>query len=253
MFNVQCWSQFQASFITPVPLILISCFSSLKFWPWRRNSCPEGGCKDNTEKEEKNCQLYLPCLQYLSRDLPPDRGGSWSGGIRIRADLCEHLHRYRVRGQDHWEGAHAQQVQGLQGDWSLPSLPGKIVDLSQSNQTSDIQAHKNIIHLVEYFEESDRFYLIFEKITGGQLLDHIEKRFVLQSQLIIIIIFNNNSNNSIYFRTKNTILLLFQEVFHRAGGRCCYQRCCHRTGVSSLQGHSSQRSQTWEYSLCPQG
>merc|ERR1719233_1320022 len=41
---------------------------------------------------------------------------------------------------------------------------------------SNLQAHKNIIHLVEYFEESDRFYLIFEKITGGQLLDHIEKR-----------------------------------------------------------------------------
>jgi len=43
---------------------------------------------------------------------------------------------------------------------------------------SYLQAHKNIIHLVEYFEESDRFYLIFEKITGGQLLDHIEKRCV---------------------------------------------------------------------------
>ena len=29
---------------------------------------------------------------------------------------------------------------------------------------------------MEYFEEHDHFYLIFEKITGGQLLNHIKKR-----------------------------------------------------------------------------
>merc|ERR1712059_19488 len=36
--------------------------------------------------------------------------------------------------------------------------------------------HKNIIQLIEYFEESERFYLIFEKVSGGQLLDHIQRR-----------------------------------------------------------------------------
>ena len=38
------------------------------------------------------------------------------------------------------------------------------------------KGHKNIIQLIEYFEEHDHFYLIFEKITGGQLLNHIKKR-----------------------------------------------------------------------------
>lgn len=38
------------------------------------------------------------------------------------------------------------------------------------------RGHKNIIQLIEYFEESDRFYLVFEKINGGQLLDHIQRR-----------------------------------------------------------------------------
>jgi len=38
------------------------------------------------------------------------------------------------------------------------------------------QGHQNIIQLIEYFEEADRFYLIFEKVSGGQLLDHIQKR-----------------------------------------------------------------------------
>jgi serine/threonine protein kinase len=33
-----------------------------------------------------------------------------------------------------------------------------------------------IIQLVEYFEEDDGFYLVFEKAFGGPLLDQIRKR-----------------------------------------------------------------------------
>ena len=39
------------------------------------------------------------------------------------------------------------------------------------------QGHPNIIQLIEYFEETDRYYLIFEKVSGGQLLDHIQTRY----------------------------------------------------------------------------
>ncbi|TRY78419.1 hypothetical protein TCAL_01677, partial [Tigriopus californicus] len=38
------------------------------------------------------------------------------------------------------------------------------------------QSQPNIIQLVEYFEETDNFYLIFEKAYGGQLLSQIQKR-----------------------------------------------------------------------------
>jgi len=38
------------------------------------------------------------------------------------------------------------------------------------------QGHKNIIQLIEFFEEEDRFFMIFEKINGGPLLAHIQKR-----------------------------------------------------------------------------
>jgi len=38
------------------------------------------------------------------------------------------------------------------------------------------QGHNNIIQLIEYFEEAERFYLIFEKINGGPLLDRIQAR-----------------------------------------------------------------------------
>ncbi|CAG0884025.1 unnamed protein product [Cyprideis torosa] len=36
--------------------------------------------------------------------------------------------------------------------------------------------HPNIVNLVEYFEEDQRFFLIFEKVDGGPLLAHLQKR-----------------------------------------------------------------------------
>ena len=38
------------------------------------------------------------------------------------------------------------------------------------------RGHQNIIQLIEYFEEDEYFFLIFEKIRGGPLLTHIQKR-----------------------------------------------------------------------------
>jgi len=35
---------------------------------------------------------------------------------------------------------------------------------------------QNIIQLVEFFEETNYFYLVFEKILGGSLFDHIQKK-----------------------------------------------------------------------------
>lgn len=38
------------------------------------------------------------------------------------------------------------------------------------------QGHPNIIQLIEYFEDDERFYLVFEKINGGQLLRRIQEK-----------------------------------------------------------------------------
>ena len=38
------------------------------------------------------------------------------------------------------------------------------------------QGQTNIIQLIEFFEEEDQFYLVFEKIVGGPLLSHIQRR-----------------------------------------------------------------------------
>ena len=38
------------------------------------------------------------------------------------------------------------------------------------------QGHPNIIQLIEFFEDDQRFYLVFEKVNGGQLLTRILER-----------------------------------------------------------------------------
>ncbi|KAJ8040752.1 MAP kinase-interacting serine/threonine-protein kinase 1 [Holothuria leucospilota] len=50
------------------------------------------------------------------------------------------------------------------------------------------QGHKNILQLIEYFEDEQRFYLVFEKMEGGALLHHIEQRknFTEQEASIVV-------------------------------------------------------------------
>jgi len=38
------------------------------------------------------------------------------------------------------------------------------------------QNQDNILQLHEYFEEEERFYLVFDKMQGGTLLNNIERR-----------------------------------------------------------------------------
>ncbi|KAG8132359.1 hypothetical protein E2320_010217 [Naja naja] len=38
------------------------------------------------------------------------------------------------------------------------------------------QGNKNILELIEFFEDSVRYYLVFEKLRGGSILTHIQKQ-----------------------------------------------------------------------------
>ncbi|KAM6331866.1 MAP kinase-interacting serine/threonine-protein kinase 2 isoform 4-T4 [Alca torda] len=38
------------------------------------------------------------------------------------------------------------------------------------------QGHRNVLELIEFFEEEERFYLVFEKMRGGSILTHIHRR-----------------------------------------------------------------------------
>merc|ERR1712038_1994285 len=42
--------------------------------------------------------------------------------------------------------------------------------------------HESIIQLIDYFEEDDKFYLIFEKAKGGHLLNQIQQRITFSEK-----------------------------------------------------------------------
>jgi MAP kinase interacting serine/threonine kinase len=42
--------------------------------------------------------------------------------------------------------------------------------------------------LFEYFEEEDRFYLVFEKMQGGTLLANIERRGHLSEREAVVVV-----------------------------------------------------------------
>jgi len=92
---------------------------------------------------------------------------------------------YHMTGEILGKGAYAS-VRTCRNVWTEQEFAVKIIDKVPGHSRSRVfkeidtfyhcRGHKNIIQLIEYFEESDRFYLVFEKINGGQLLDHIQNR-----------------------------------------------------------------------------
>ena len=92
---------------------------------------------------------------------------------------------YTLTGEVLGEGAYAS-VRTCRDIWTDLEYAVKIIEKIPGHSRSRVfkeietfhhcQGHPNIIQLIEYYEESDRFYLVFEKINGGQLLDHIQNR-----------------------------------------------------------------------------
>ena len=92
---------------------------------------------------------------------------------------------YHLTGEVLGEGAYAS-VRTCRNVWTDIEYAVKIIDKLPGHSRSRVfkeiemfhhcRGHKNIIQLIEYFEERERFYLVFEKINGGQLLDHIQNR-----------------------------------------------------------------------------
>jgi len=92
---------------------------------------------------------------------------------------------YRLTGEVLGQGAYAS-VQSCVNIYTEVEYAVKVIDKIPGHSRARVfkeidtfhhcQGHKNIIQLVEYFEESDKFYLVFEKVRGGQLLDHIQQR-----------------------------------------------------------------------------
>jgi len=92
---------------------------------------------------------------------------------------------YHLTGEVLGQGAYAS-VRACKSVWTDIEYAVKIIDKVPGHSRARVfkeiemfhhcKGRENIIQLIEYFEEPDRFYLVFEKINGGQLLDHIQNR-----------------------------------------------------------------------------
>ncbi|KAJ9592088.1 hypothetical protein L9F63_001374, partial [Diploptera punctata] len=91
---------------------------------------------------------------------------------------------YRLTGEVLGEGAYAT-VQTCVNIWTDLEYAVKIIDKIPEHTRSRVfkevetfhycQGHPNIIQLLEFFEDEERFYLVFEKVNGGPLLTRIQE------------------------------------------------------------------------------
>ncbi|CAH0555515.1 unnamed protein product [Brassicogethes aeneus] len=91
---------------------------------------------------------------------------------------------YKLTGEILGEGAYAS-VQTCVNMYTDLEYAVKIIDKVPGHARGRVfrevetfhhcQGHPNIIQLVEFFEDEEKFYLVFEKINGGQLLRRIQE------------------------------------------------------------------------------
>ncbi|XP_063216838.1 MAP kinase-interacting serine/threonine-protein kinase 1-like isoform X2 [Bacillus rossius redtenbacheri] len=92
---------------------------------------------------------------------------------------------YKLTGEVLGTGAYAS-VQTCVNIWTDVEYAVKIIDKIPGHSRGRVfkevetfhycQGHPNIIQLIEFFEDEDRFYLVFEKVNGGPLLTRIEEQ-----------------------------------------------------------------------------
>ncbi|KAM4721355.1 MAP kinase-interacting serine/threonine-protein kinase 1 [Rhinophrynus dorsalis] len=92
---------------------------------------------------------------------------------------------YRLTDELLGEGAYAK-VQGCVSLQNGKDYAVKIVEKKAGHSRSRVfrevetlyqcQGNKNILELIEFCEDDSRFYLVFEKLRGGSILSHIQRR-----------------------------------------------------------------------------
>ncbi|XP_055384248.1 probable cyclin-dependent serine/threonine-protein kinase DDB_G0292550 isoform X2 [Condylostylus longicornis] len=98
---------------------------------------------------------------------------------------------YKLTGEVLGEGAYAS-VQTCVNIYTELEYAVKIIDKIPGHARARVfrevetfhhcQGHPGILQLIEFFEDDERFYLVFEKINGGQLLTRIQEQVCFSEQ-----------------------------------------------------------------------
>ncbi|KAI1230480.1 hypothetical protein IHE44_0009939 [Lamprotornis superbus] len=80
-----------------------------------------------------------------------------------------------------WGSPSSQDYLVLGQDWAVMIIEKRLGHIRsrvfrEVEMLYQCQGHRNVLELIEFFEEEERFYLVFEKMRGGSILTHIHRR-----------------------------------------------------------------------------
>merc|ERR1719415_294473 len=158
------------------------------------------GNKENSEySEDNNAEEYERAISIAARKEEAKtrrkKKKKTASSTSLASNTFQEL--YRLTGEVLGQGAYAS-VQTCVNIYTEVEYAVKIIDKVPTHSRSRVfkeidlfhhcQGHQNIVNLIEYFEEAERFYLVFEKVLGGQLLDKIaERKFFTEEETVEII------------------------------------------------------------------
>ncbi|XP_063463882.1 MAP kinase-interacting serine/threonine-protein kinase 1 isoform X15 [Pan paniscus] len=148
--------------------------------------------KRKKEKKKKNTNNQEPVfIEEMGSSEPlPIADGDRRRKKKRRARATDSLpgkfeDMYKLTSELLGEGAYAK-VQGAVSLQNGKEYAVKIIEKQAGHSRSRVfrevetlyqcQGNKNILELIEFFEDDTRFYLVFEKLQGGSILAHIQKQ-----------------------------------------------------------------------------
>lgn len=151
----------------------------------------EDGCLDAVREDTscigrdtvKNSGESMSAVQARQEEARRKRRKKKRSGSSVMSSCFQEL--YKLTGEVLGEGAYAS-VQTCRSLYTDLEYAVKIIDKIPGHARTRVfkevetfhhcQGHPNIIQMIEFFEDEEKFYLVFEKVNGGQLLSRIQER-----------------------------------------------------------------------------
>lgn len=141
-----------------------------------------GGGSSGGNDDENRCSESPEELQRRKEEARRKRKKKKRAASSVVSSCFQEL--YKLTGEVLGEGAYAS-VQTCVNIYTEMEFAVKIIDKVPGHARARVfrevetfhhcQGHPSIIQLMEFFEDEEKFYLVFEKICGGQLLTRIQE------------------------------------------------------------------------------
>ncbi|XP_034946123.1 MAP kinase-interacting serine/threonine-protein kinase 1 isoform X2 [Chelonus insularis] len=147
------------------------------------DKCPNPVRENESRNEVTSTGESLSSVQARKEEARRRRRRKNRSGSSLVSSCFQEL--YKLTGEVLGEGAYAS-VQTCTSLYTDLEYAVKIIDKIPGHARTRVfkevetfhhcQGHPNIIQLIEFFEDDEKFYLVFEKVNGGQLLRRIQER-----------------------------------------------------------------------------